>query len=169
LVLKVINADKVPRDGQEILNLVRRDSSIILLSQYLDRPGLNALFDNVDCYISLHRSEGFGLTLAESMFLGKPVIATGWSSNMDFMTPWNSLPVRYRLVTLDADYGPYKKGNTWADPDVDHAAECMVKVATDQALYRQLAEAGRADIRKHLSPAAVGSAIRARLKAIGQA
>jgi glycosyltransferase involved in cell wall biosynthesis len=166
LILKVINADKVPRDGQEILNMAQRDPSIILLSQYLDRPGISALYDSVDCYVSLHRSEGFGLTLAEAMFLGKPVIATGWSSNMDFMTPWNSLPVKYKLVTLDADCGPYKKGNTWADPDVDHATECMVKVATDRELYRHLADAGRADIRTNFSPAAVGAAIHARLAAI---
>src|ERR1039458_4285687 len=96
-------------------------------------------------------------------------MATGWSSNTDFMTPWNSLPVKYKLVALDADYGPYKRGNTWADPDVDHAAECMVRAATDRELYRHLAEAGRADIRRDFSPAAVGKAIRRRLSAIRQA
>jgi glycosyltransferase involved in cell wall biosynthesis len=169
LVLKVINADKVQDDGQGILQMARRDPSITLVSRYLDRPEINALVASVDCYVSLHRSEGFGLTLAESMYLGKPVIATGWSSNTDFMTPWNSLPVKYELVTLAADYGPYKRGNTWADPDVDHAAECMVRVATDRELYRHLAEVGRADIRRDFSPAAVGEAIRRRLSAIRQA
>ncbi len=169
LVLKVINVDKVPRDHQEVLRIAERDPSIILVSRYLGRPETNALGSAVDCYVSLHRSEGFGLTLAESMFLGKPVIATGWSANMDFMTPWNSMPVKYKLVTLDADYGPYRKGNTWAEPDVDHAAECMVRVAADRELCRSLAEAGRADIRRSFSPAAVGEAIRRRLSAIRQA
>jgi len=169
LVLKVINADKVPQDHAEILRIAQRDPSIVFLSRYLDRPEINALCASVDCYVSLHRSEGFGLTLAESMFLGKPVIATGWSSNMDFMTPWNSLPVKYKLVTLGEDHGPYRKGNTWADPDVDHAAECMVRVATDPGLHRSLAQAGQETIRRNFSPAAVGQGIKARLKAIRQA
>jgi glycosyltransferase involved in cell wall biosynthesis len=169
LVFRVTNADKAAKDGQEILTMGHRDPSIVLLSEHMNRPQTAALYNSVDCHVSMHRSEGFGLALAESMFLGKPVIATGWSGNMDFMTSWNSLPVKYKLVTLDADYGPWKKGNTWADPDIDHAAECMVRVATDRELCHHLAEAGRGHIRTCLSPAAVGAAIHARLVSICQA
>jgi len=169
LVLKMINADKETDVLRRVKNLAKETPSIVLLPQYLKRPELNALFNCADCYVSLHRSEGFGLTLAESMFLGKPVIATGWSSNTDFMTPWNSLPVKYKLTTLASDYGPYKKGNTWAEPDLDHAAECMVKVATDADLRRRIGETAKADIREHFSPAAVGAQIRKRLDALGLA
>jgi glycosyltransferase involved in cell wall biosynthesis len=118
--------------------------------------------------VSLHRSEGFGLTMAEAMFLGKPVIATGWSSNLDFMTPWNSMLVKYKLTTLPEDYGPYKKGNTWADADVDHAAECMVRVATDAEFRRAIGEQAKKDIRTNFSPAVIGATMRARLAALGQ-
>ncbi len=63
--------------------------------------------------------------MAEAMALGKPVVATGYSGTMDFMTPENSYPVRYQLVELERDYGPYRRGTYWAEPDLDHAAETL--------------------------------------------
>ena len=166
LVLKVINGS----GENETLNAIRRftaaNPSITLIEQYLKRPELNALFQTADCYVSLHRSEGYGLTLAESMYLGKPVIATGWSGNMDFMTPWNSFPVKYKLVEIDEDRGPYKKGQIWADPDTSHAAECMIRVVNEPELARRIGETARADIARDCAPAHVGAIIRKRLAAI---
>ena len=78
-----------------------------------------------DAYVSLHRSEGIGLTIAEAMGLGKPVIATGWSGNTDFMDVSNAFPVGYRLVELEENVGPYHAGEVWAEPSVEHAAELM--------------------------------------------
>ena len=63
-----------------------------------------------DAYVSLHRSEGTGLTITDAMALGKPVIATSWSGNMDFMDVSNSFPVRYELVELQRTIGPYRAG-----------------------------------------------------------
>jgi glycosyltransferase involved in cell wall biosynthesis len=96
-----------------------------LIEATLDRTRLNALFQLADAYVSLHRSEGFGLTLAESMRMGKPVIATDYSGNRDFLTGSNGFPVRYTLVQLEHDYGPYQADNVWAQPDVEHAASLM--------------------------------------------
>lgn len=166
LVLKMINGDKESETTARLRAAAARDPAITLLERYLRRPDLNALFNAADCYVSLHRSEGFGLTLAESMFLGKPVIATGWSANMDFMTPWNSLPVNNRLVQLDRDYGPYAKGQSWADPDLDDAARQMVRVVNEPDLAQQLGTRAARDIREQLSPAAVGRIIAARLAAL---
>jgi glycosyltransferase involved in cell wall biosynthesis len=166
LVLKMINGEKETDLNNRLHAAMSREPSIVTISQYLHRPELNALFNVADCYVSLHRSEGFGLTLAESMFLGKPVIATGWSSNMDFMTPWNSVPVPYRLVQLDRDYVPYLRGQWWADPDVDAAAAAMVRVANDPDFAHALGAQAALDIREKYSPEVVGSIIRKRLDVV---
>ena len=76
----------------------------------MDRQSLNSLMANVDSYVSLHRSEGFGLPIAEAMSFGKPVIATGWSGNMEFMDDSNSFPVKYELAEIPVKNGPYKRG-----------------------------------------------------------
>src|SRR5262249_12822415 len=121
-----------------------------------------------DCYVSLHRAEGFGLGLAESMFLGKPVIGTGYSSNIDFMTVDNSCLVGYNLVALDRDYGQYTRGQLWADPDVEHAAWYMARLVEDGAMRRKVGSRGRATIRTWFSPAAVGRRYRSRLAVLRQ-
>ena len=78
-----------------------------------------------DCYVSLHRSEGLGLTMAEAMALGKPVIATGYSGNLEFMDESNSYLVPYELVDVPTDWWAYAPGATWAAPNPDAAARLM--------------------------------------------
>ena len=124
LVLKFTNAE-YDRDAVRRLHEESAGLNVVLLDGYMDRAELWALLNTADCYLSPHRSEGFGLTILESMRLGKPVIATAYSGNMDFMTPENSFPLSYRLVTLERDYGPYMRGASWADPDLDEAAHLM--------------------------------------------
>ena len=77
-----------------------------------------ALTASCDCYVSLHRSEGFGLTMAEAMSHGKPVIATGYGGNLDFMTQENSYLVPYELVAVGQDARPYPSTAMWAEPDL---------------------------------------------------
>jgi len=127
LVIKVTNLDQFPQYREPLEEAIRSVSGI-LIEGYLNRRELDGLFHVVDAYVSLHRSEGFGLTIAEAMSIGKPTIATAYSSVQDYMTPANSYPVGYRLIELEEDYGPYKKGGVWADPDLDHAAAQMRRV-----------------------------------------
>jgi GT2 family glycosyltransferase/glycosyltransferase involved in cell wall biosynthesis len=137
-----------------------------VIDQVLGREEINTLIRLSDCYVSLHRSEGFGLTIAEAMSLEKPVIATAYSGNMDFMTPGNSLPVKYRLVEVEQDHGPYKKGNLWAQPDIDHAAEQMGFVYENRDAARELGRRARQDVLRHLSPRVVGELVKERLGAV---
>ncbi|MEK0196260.1 glycosyltransferase, partial [Microcoleus anatoxicus] len=85
--------------------------SIQFIEGDLKKEELHALVDNCNCYVSLHRAEGFGLTMAEAMYYGKPTIATAYSSNIEFMNVGNSFPVKYELVKTTQDYGLYPKGS----------------------------------------------------------
>ena len=166
LVVKISNPERDPAAFARLQALSAGNPQIRLLGESLDRPALNALIDSVDCFVSLHRSEGFGLVIAEAMARGKVVVATGWSGNMDFMTANNSLPVDYRLVTLEADEGPYRRGERWAEPSQDDAVAKLRRVADDAALRRRLGERARQDCAAQLSPEAVAGLVKPRLRKI---
>lgn len=165
LVLKIVNAHSNPPAAAQLAAAVR-GLPVTVIDSYLAKDEVHALMSLSDCYVSLHRSEGFGLTLAECMYLKKPVIATAYSGNMDFMTDQNSFPVRYDLVPIREDCGPYQKGGVWAEPDSAHAAELMrfTYEHREQALAK--GELAAQDIRTKLSPEAVGSLIAARMRAM---
>jgi hypothetical protein len=92
------------------------------------RPELLALFNSCDCFVSLHRAEGFGRCLAEALLLGKQVIATDFSGNTDFCHEPRVALVRHRMVALKPVDYMWGDGQSWADPDIDHAAELMRSV-----------------------------------------
>jgi len=165
LVLKCSNAEADPQNASRLREAARHDS-IRLIEGYLSREEIASLTRACDTYVSLHRSEGFGLTMAEAMSLGKPVVATAYSANMDFMTVSNSLPVRYRLVELEKDEGPYRKGSHWADPHIGHAAELMRWIFEHREAAAQIGQQAREDIARLLSPEAVGKLVRIRLQTV---
>jgi glycosyltransferase involved in cell wall biosynthesis len=136
---------------------------VTLITETLARPEVYRLEAACDAFVSLHRAEGFGLGVAECMFLGKPVIATDWSATAEYLNAENGCPVRYRLTTLTESHGPYREGQTWAEPDTDHAAEWMRRLQQDLALAARLGAAARETIRTRFSPAAVGALYRRRL------
>jgi glycosyltransferase involved in cell wall biosynthesis len=138
-------------------------ANVKVMDCVLPRAALNALLAMSDCYVSLHRSEGFGLPIAEAMLMGKPVIVTAYSGNMDFTTPANSYLVKYRLVEIDRDHGPYRKGGVWADPDIEHAAALLRQVYEHREAAQGVARLGQHDVLRLFSPATVGAQIRDRL------
>jgi glycosyltransferase involved in cell wall biosynthesis len=169
LVVKVSPPESYYQDQWRLLrDTIAATPNVKLLDRVLTRAELLALLDATDCGVSLHRSEGFGLTCAESMLLGKPVIATGYSGNLDFMTAENSYLVDYRLVELNEDIDPYSKGSVWAEPSVEHASELMRHVYKNREEARAKGERGQADLRANLSVDVAGARMRARLEAIAK-
>ena len=164
LLLKITNLDRNPELEAQIKEAIDDDPRISMIFGYLEREHLNSLLANIDCYVSLHRAEGFGLPIAEAMCLGKVVIATMWSGNVDFMNQKNSLPVTYELVELQEDIGPYEKGQVWAEPSINDAADKMFNIVGNGALQESLGEAARQTIAEHFSPASSGKAMKQRLK-----
>jgi glycosyltransferase involved in cell wall biosynthesis len=166
LVIKVHNAAGNPDDFARLQAAAAELPDTVLLNATLSRTEVYELESACDCFVSLHRSEGFGFAVAEAMYLGKPVISTDWSATAEFVNNANGCPVRARLVTLDRNHGPYAKGQTWADPEVDDAATHMRRLFDDRALGARLGAAARATIEERFSPAAMGARYRRRLEAI---
>lgn len=167
LVIKTINGHR------QLEALLRLKASVAdlpnttFIETFLSRQDTWNLQACCDILLSLHRAEGFGLAPAEMMRLGKAVVATGWSANMDFMTDANSMPVRFRLVPLAHDVGAYPAGPVWAEADVEHAAWCLCRLVEDPLFKQQIGQQAATDIKLQLSPKAVGERIRLRLSVLG--
>jgi glycosyltransferase involved in cell wall biosynthesis len=166
LVVRVNHAASRLEDVAVVRQMIGETDGTMLLDQPMARDDAQALQALCDAFVSLHRSEGFGLNIAEAMLLGKPVVATGWSGNMDFTTPNNACLVDYQLVPLARDHGPYQAGSRWAEPDVDQAAASMRRLVEDRDFRREIASRGQQTIATDFSPSAIGSRYRSRLAAI---
>jgi glycosyltransferase involved in cell wall biosynthesis len=162
LLLKTTNGDQFPEQVQR-LKIAAKGSNVRFINHYLAREEVINLIASLDSYVSLHRSEGLGIGMAQAMFLKKPVIATGYSGNMEFMNHNNSYLVPYKLAEIEEDHGPYKKGQHWADPDIEHAAMLMRQVYENQIRAQQIANQAAADIQASMSPTVTGRAMKERL------
>lgn len=117
-----------------------RGGNVEIVRGHLDEAELAALYRNADVLLSLHRAEGYGLPMNEAMAHGLPVVATGWSGNLDFMDESDSCLVPYRLVPVN-DVSAIYSDSTWAEPDLDAAAQALRRLADDPSLYARLAAA----------------------------
>jgi glycosyltransferase involved in cell wall biosynthesis len=109
-----------------------------------------------DCFISLHRSEGFGLGLSEAMSLGKPTIATRYGGNVDFMNESNSCLVDYKLEPVGDNCYPHWQGQYWAEADVDQAFCYMLELLRDRHKRKRIGDNAKIQTRKQLSYASIG-------------
>jgi glycosyltransferase involved in cell wall biosynthesis len=167
LVVSAMNADTRSAYWQRLRAAVDDDPRIRLLAAGMPHDEVLGLCRITDCYLSLHRAEGFGYGPAEAMLLGKPVVLTAYSGPLDYATPANACLVEYGLVPVAAGAYAHHEGRTWADPDVSHAAWHMRRLADSPALARSLGEAGRETIRTNHSPSRVGMCVRERLQGMG--
>jgi glycosyltransferase involved in cell wall biosynthesis len=125
-----------------------------------------SLIGNCDCYISLHRSEGFGLGMAEALALGKPVIATDYSGSRDFVTEATGFPVPYTLRKLIPGEYRFCEGQSWAEPDLRIAVHRMRAVFADREERLRRASRGKQFVEAHYSPEIVATMVKARLDEI---
>jgi len=166
LVLKSINEDKHPEESTRLRAAVERSSNVHLIEGYVSAAEKSALVANCDCYVSLHRSEGFGLTLAEAMYFGRPTIATGYSGNLEFMNEANSYLVEYSLKRVGEGGSPYPADAEWAEPDLAHAAGLMREVFGDPAAAAARGRRAAESIRESHSARAAGAVISDRIERI---
>ena len=167
LVLKTSFGEKHPElIGQLHAAANEVGGRVMIIDRVFTTDETISLMDACNAYISLHRSEGFGLTMAEAMLLAKPVIATGYSGNLDFMNDKNSLLAGYCLVEIDKDIPPYTRGSSWAEPSEVHAAQLMRRIWENQAFATALGTRAKADITANLSMVAAGRRMADRLAVI---
>ncbi len=164
LAIKAINGDKRPADRDRLRAAAAELPDVHLVERFHSAPEKNALIAACDCYVSLHRSEGFGLTLAEAMWLGRPVVATGYSGNLEFTTPDTAWLVEHAMCPIGPGCDPYPADGEWADPDLDHAARLMRELAEHPEAGAERAARGALAIREAHAPQAAGPVIAARLK-----
>jgi ADP-heptose:LPS heptosyltransferase len=164
LVLRCLDLDAYPPGAARLRSEIARSVNIRLLTQA--SPSMRTVIEAADIYLSLHRSEGFGLTLIEAMAAGKPVVATGWSGNTDFMSGDDSVLIESGLVAVEDPQGIYRHGeDKWADPSIAATAAALRRLRRDGALRVALgararaaaegfAERGRRDLRSALATCA---------------
>ncbi len=163
LVIKTINGSQRIKELERLRWACRDRDDITVWDGYLDHGMSGALTAACDCYVSLHRAEGLGLTMSEAMALGKPVIATGYSGNLDFMTDDTAVLVPWTATAVGRDAAPYDPRSTWAEPDVEVAAHAMRRLAGDPIEAARLGAAARADLETRFSPEVTGRQMSDRL------
>jgi glycosyltransferase involved in cell wall biosynthesis len=159
LVVKSTNGHRYPDDFSLLRDAAGKDPRILVRDEVIPMSHMRALQQCADAYVSLHRAEGFGLGLAECMAMAKPVIATAWSGNTDFMGARNSCLVDYQLIAVgDGEY-PHGRGAQWAEPDVRHAARWMVRLVDEPGLATAIGEQAASDVADSLCAGAAAEAI----------
>lgn len=164
LVVKVNHIDE--KQLADLRKQLARYKNIFFIIDNLTRSEVDSLLNACDVLVSLHRSEGFGLPVAEAMALGKPVIATNWSATTEFMDDKCACLVDYKLIRLEKSIGPYEKGNYWADADVEHAAYFMKKLLEDIEFREEIEKNAVEYINKHLTYGQASDIMKQRMKEI---
>jgi glycosyltransferase involved in cell wall biosynthesis len=161
--MHTIRVAKLASEKARILRTAVReaanDTNIRIIDDRLTRSEFMSLLASSDCYASMHRAEGYGQVLAQSMYLGKPVIATGYSGNLDYMNKDNSLLLRFELVKV-RDRQMYEEGNVWAEPDVDHASQLMRWVYEHSKEAKEIGIRASTSMRDLTNPQTAGNEIR---------
>lgn len=163
LTIKTSKSNKFVSEKKLLIERISGFENINIVEEIFEKDTLHKIIKNCDCYVSLHRSEGFGLTMAEAMYYGKPVIATGYSGNLEFMNTKNSFLVDYEICKIGSDNLNYDKNTIWSNPNVDHASELMKLVKDNNKNVQEIAKNGNETIVKEFSLEIIGNLIKNRL------
>jgi glycosyltransferase involved in cell wall biosynthesis len=156
LVIKFHSTAVEPAITRQLTQALRGADNVLVISDLLTEQDMGLLRAACDCFVSAHRSEGFGLNIAEFMALGKPVIATAYSGNLEFFDETVGYPITHRLTEVKAQAGPYLPFSVWAEPDRDSLVEQFRSVYENQDEAWVRGRAGAVRVRDELSAARVG-------------
>lgn len=160
LVIKSINGSRRPLDAEHVKSYAGHRRDIVFLDEYTSSAGMKAMIELADCYVSLHRSEGYGLNMSDAIARRTPVIATGYSGNLDFMTPDTAALIPFDLVEVGNGADPYDADAVWADPDVAAAVSAMREIFANQETAAAMAECAFLDATSRFSADVVAQQVR---------
>ncbi|SEM26970.1 MULTISPECIES: glycosyltransferase family 4 protein [unclassified Butyrivibrio] len=160
LIIKATHAGEA--EMEHLRELMAGYENVYILTDSFSKEEFNSLIKCADAHISLHRSEGFGLVMAEAMFLGTPTVATNWSANAEFMSEDACCMVPVKIIEIEKETPPYHKGNHWADPDVHAASEFIRRLHDDKDFYNHKKTAAMKHIRERMSPERAAGILRER-------
>ena len=166
LIIKIVHGERHPNVLHALRTLIDHHPRIRVINEPYSGEQLRGLLRSADCYVSLHRAEGLGLAMAESMYLGKPVIATAYSGNMEFMNADNAVLIPYRLIPVLSGQYPHAKHQHWAEPDIEEAARAMQMIVANPEWRVALGQQARTTMLQNYSLVRVAHAINSRLTAI---
>jgi len=166
LVIKTINGDKRIAEMAQLKSACMNRKDIVILEQEFNKSEIDSLISISDSYVSMHRAEGLGLTLAEAMSAGKPVIATNYSGNLDFMNSENSILVPWQRIEVGSGAEGYSPTATWAEPDLNACASAMREFWSNSSLARALGLRAQASLELDFSYVATGKRMAQRLQQI---
>ncbi|HEX5223650.1 MAG TPA: glycosyltransferase [Solirubrobacteraceae bacterium] len=169
LIVKSVNGRHRPEQLAAVTAAIAGRPDIVLVDRTMTGPERDALIAACDCFLSLHRSEGHGLPIAEAMACGRIVVATGYGGNTEFMTEENAYPVAWRPARVGPGVEHYPQDATWAEPDRASAVALLREACKDRDRAARRARRAQADLERTLSPAAVGARIAERLRALDAA
>jgi GT2 family glycosyltransferase/glycosyltransferase involved in cell wall biosynthesis len=169
LVIKFHSTAVEPAITRQLTQALRGADNVLVISDLLTETDMGLLRAACDCFVSAHRSEGFGLNIAEFMALGKPVIATAYSGNLEFFDATVGYPIAHTLTEVKVQAGPYMPFSVWAEPDRDSLIAQFRAVYENQAEAWRRGAAGALRIREELSPERIGQEMRRRIHLAGLA
>jgi len=161
LIIKTVGGQHYKKEKKRLQENISKNIKIHDVE--LDKNCVNHLIDSCDSYVSLHHSEGFGLTLAEAMFLGKPVVATNYSGNTEFMNEDNSFLVNYRLSVIENSDGTFCSKTIWANPLLTDAVDKLREVYNNSDLRQMKANNAGVFVKDKLSFITIGTIIKDRI------
>ena len=164
LLIKTMNTHSEDPLWNALIAEAKMDPRIAIMDKRLGRDKVLGLNFACDAFVSLHRSEGFGFNLAEAMLMGKPVIATNYSGSREFAREGTACVVDYRLVPVPERSYPFSQDQVWAEPDIEHAAVLMRRLAIDDSYRENIARSGQRFVTDNFNEAKIGARYSARLE-----
>lgn len=148
LIIKISFTHEDKTSFQRVLQKIQHRNDISVITDHLPYEKMQQIIASCDVFLSPHRSEGFGLVLAEALAFRVPVLATGWSGNLDFMQGMDEALIPYSLQAVQDPSGRYssRKDQVWAEPDIEAGATMLLRLYQDPTLRARLAEQGRSNV-----------------------